>query len=664
MSLIRIAILLLFASLSAHLSAFEATLVSNNVDSLRIEFQNQQGLELASTLIELVEYYKNIDMDSSVHYANQLQIISDSLDYLDGKIAAITGLVNGDFVRGNYAKGVERSLPFLKANTRQNDFFIADLYLAVANCYGSMGLYKTGVEHYLEARRIFSALEETEKLRNISNNLGAYYIRMGNFQSALEVFSNLSSGDENDPVAVTKKVNFGFIYLGLNRIDDAGKCFLEVLELGDSDIEKRGKAISSFKLGNLYSQKNEYQKALLYHNKSIEYFSELQNEAQTMNPLNGIAEVYLLLGEIKTAKKIALRSEKIGEKNQTLQELNQVTNLLSKIYAAEGDFEKAFEYSVKNLALNDSLNISKRNQEIKVMETEYEFERREEELTLQQNIRLRRQELLTIGISSSLLISLIFVFIVYRGKKYEEKANIRLESLNNDLEETNKIKNQLFSIIAHDLRNPLSSLYGLVSLLEMKAADKHELEKLIPELVSQFKNTSTLLNNLLNWSKSQMEGYMVLPTQFDIMEVISNNLELLSNRFDEKGILIQLPENASHMVHTDRNMLDIVVLNLLSNALKYSDQGDIVSIGISTAEKELIISVKDTGIGIPKEKLKILFTNSFYSTSGTRNEKGTGLGLMLCKEFIEKNKGAIWVESDFGEGTTFYFSIPNTDQIA
>lgn len=662
MNLIRITALLLFASFPIHLSASETSLISSNVDSLRIEFQTQQGLELATTLIELIQYYKNIDMDSSVHYAYKLQLISDSLDYLDGKIAAITGLVNGDFVRGNYAQGVERALPFLKANTKRDDYYIADLYLAIANCYGSLGLYKTGVEHYLESRRIFSALKETEKLRNISNNLGAYYIRMGNFQSALEVFTNLSDGNENDPVEVTKKVNFGFIYLGLNRFDDAESHFLEVLDMGDSDIEMRGKAISSFKLGNLYAQKKEYQKALLYHNKSIEYFSSLQNEAQTMNPLNGMAEVYLLLGEIKTAKSIALQSEKIGEKTHTLQELNQVTNLLSKIYAAEGDFKKAYEYAVKNLTLTDSLNISKRNQEMKVMETEYEFERREEELTLQQNIRLRRQKYITIGISSFLLISLIFVFIIYRSKKYEEKANVRLESLNNDLEETNKIKNQLFSIIAHDLRNPLSSLYGLVSLLEMKAADKHELEKLIPELVLQFKHTSTLLNNLLNWSKSQMEGYKVLPTKFDIMEVIQNNLELLSNRFEEKGILIQLPENPSGIVYADQNMLDIVVLNLFSNALKYSDKGDIVSVEISNANKELIVSVKDTGIGIPKDKLEILFTSSFYSTSGTRNEKGTGLGLMLCKEFIEKNNGSIWVESDFGKGTTFSFSVPNSNR--
>ena len=295
------------------------------------------------------------------------------------------------------------------------------------------------------------------------------------------------------------------------------------------------------------------------------------------------------------------------------------------------------------------------------METEYRFERREEELKREQHVKLRKQELLSGGIASFLLISLVFVFLVYRSKKTKEKANTRLEKLNHDLEETNRIKNQLFSIIAHDLRNPLSSLYGLVTLLEMKATNKKELEKLIPELVAQFKHTSTLVNNLLNWSKSQMEGYKVLPTSFDIDNVIKRNLDLLSRRFKEKEISIKLQNNSSNKVFADKNMIDIVVLNLLSNALKYSDKEDSVTIEVLESNHETIISVKDTGTGIPESKLGILFTNSFYSTSGTRNERGTGLGLMLCKEFIKLNHGKIWVESEFGIGTTIYFSIPTQE---
>jgi len=207
----------------------------------------------------------------------------------------------------------------------------------------------------------------------------------------------------------------------------------------------------------------------------------------------------------------------------------------------------------------------------------------------------------------------------------------------------------------------LSSLYGLVTLLEMKVADKKELERLIPELVSQFKHTSTLLNNLLNWSKSQMQGYKIVPTKFDVNELVRTNIELLSHRFKEKEISVVIKDENSLSVFADKNMIDLVILNLLSNALKYCDKKDEVTIYSESKPDFITFSVKDTGTGIPENKIGLLFTSSFYSTNGTRNEAGTGLGLMLCKEFIEKNGGKIWVESDFGQGTTFHFTLPVTD---
>ncbi|MFY0683937.1 MAG: tetratricopeptide repeat-containing sensor histidine kinase [Balneola sp.] len=634
---------------------------TSSVDSLLVEVKDQNGLELARSLIEVIEYYHNVDVDSATLYSKQLLQLSDSLNFLDGIYAATTGLINADFVRGDYVKGIERAIPFSNLDEGNKSYHIANLYLATGNCYGSLGLYKTGVEYYLKARGIFSELNSVEKLTTISNNLGAYYIRMNDYESALEVFDNMDKPDDEDPLKVTMRVNYGFIYLGLDKLKEAEEYFLSVLDFGDKDIEIRAKAISNYKLGNLYTEIEQYQKALFYFDESIKLYTKLDNEAQTINPLNGIAQVHFLLNDHEKAKKVALRAEALGEKNQTLLELNQVVTLLSQIYAREKDYKNAYEYSEKSFVINDSLNVSQRNQEIQVMEAEYEFSRREEMLRNEQTARLRTQRLITTGAGSFFMVSLFFIFIVYRSKKSKEKANIRLEKLNHDLEETIKIKNRLFSIIAHDLRKPLSSLYGLVTLLEMKAADKMEMEKLIPNLVSQFKHTSTLLNNLLNWAKSQMHGYKVVPIQFDILDLLHSNRVLLLQRYDEKGISLSIPEHTEATVYADRNMIDLVILNLFSNALKYSDNGDSVIISTTLNKNFLTVSVKDTGIGIPKSKLDLLFTNSFYSTSGTRNEPGTGLGLMLCKEFIERNNGNIWVESKFGEGTTFFFSLPTIE---
>lgn len=633
----------------------------SNIDSLDTQLKSQNGLELANTLIEILEYYQNINVDSSVFYATKLITLSDSLNYSNGILAGNASLVNADFIKGAYYSGIERGLPLVNQSYEEEGYHLANLFLAVGNCYGSLGLYRSGIEYYLRAREIFAPLNSFEKLNTVANNLGALYIRLGNFKSALEVFSNMNIASGSKALRVTTKVNFGFIYFGLNDLEKAENYFLDVFDFGDDAIEVRAKAISSFKLGDLYTQKKDYQQALTYFNRSLDYFSILENEAQTMNPLNGIAEVYYKTGKLDQAKEIALRSERIGEKTQTLSELNSVVSLLADIYKEQGDYKKAFEYSIKNRALNDSLNINQRNQEIQVLEAEYNFERKEEELRREQSVKLKNQRIVLSGVTSFFLISLVFIFVFYSSKKNKEKANLRLESLNKDLEETNKIKNQLFSIIAHDLRNPLSSLYGLVTLLEMKVADKKELERLIPELVSQFKHTSTLLNNLLNWSKSQMQGYKIVPTKFDVNELVRTNIELLSHRFKEKEISVVIKDENSLSVFADKNMIDLVILNLLSNALKYCDKKDEVTIYYESKPGFITFSVTDTGTGIPENKIGLLFTSSFYSTTGTRNEAGTGLGLMLCKEFIEKNGGKIWVESDFGQGTTFHFTLPVND---
>lgn len=188
-------------------------------------------------------------------------------------------------------------------NYEEEGYYHANLYLAVGNCYGSLGLYRSGIEYYLRAREIFAPLNSFEKLNTVANNLGALYIRLGNFESALEVFSNMNIASGSKALRVTTKVNFGFIYFGLNDLEKAENYFLDVFDFGDDAIEIRAKAIASFKLGDLYTQQRDYQQALTYFNKSLEYFSILENEAQTMNPLNGIAEVYYKTGNLIKQKK-------------------------------------------------------------------------------------------------------------------------------------------------------------------------------------------------------------------------------------------------------------------------------------------------------------------------------------------------------------------------
>ncbi|MCG8371906.1 MAG: HAMP domain-containing histidine kinase, partial [Balneolales bacterium] len=197
-------------------------------------------------------------------------------------------------------------------------------------------------------------------------------------------------------------------------------------------------------------------------------------------------------------------------------------------------------------------------------------------------------------------------------------------------------------------------------LIDMKKTSTDELEELIPNVAQRFKYTSTLLNNLLHWAQSQMQGYSINPEVFDISHTVFNKKVLLQTSIDEKNLQFSFSD-AEFLVYADLNMIDLVLQNLISNAIKYCNENDSVSISYSEENGKAVIAVADTGIGIEKEVMDKLFSKTFFSTPGTNKEKGTGLGLMLCKDFVEKNGGEIWAKSALGKGSTFYFSLPIPD---
>jgi len=346
-------------------------------------------------------------------------------------------------------------------------------------------------------------------------------------------------------------------------------------------------------------------------------------------------------------------------------------NSLYLISKEQGDSENALKYYEDFKEISDFLKNSETSSQIGRITAEYEFNKREAELlaaSRQSDLiiqsKIRQQQTLLVASVAVILLSGLVMIGMYRNFHQKRESNYLLNLKNQEiqdqaekLKESNMVKDRIFSMIAHDLRGPLSSLYGVISLIEMNKASQEELDKLIPNVARRFKYTSTLLNNLLQWAQSQMEGYRVNPEVFDINSVIKNKRSLLQTNIDEKGLSFSQP-TGEFLVYADLNMIDLVIQNLLSNAIKFSHGGDDISVYIDTEGDIYRISVKDTGIGITKEHQDHLFQGIFFTTKGTMDEKGTGLGLMLCKEFVEKNNGEIFVESNFGSGSIFSFSLP------
>lgn len=229
------------------------------------------------------------------------------------------------------------------------------------------------------------------------------------------------------------------------------------------------------------------------------------------------------------------------------------------------------------------------------------------------------------------------------------------------LKEKNIAKNKFFSIIAHDLKNPFNSIIGFTEILKRSIHDKNweDFEKYADIIYSESRKTLDLLDNLLNWSRSQDGRIKYFPEKIDVRNLIMKVSSLLMYAADQKNIRINHHLQPGLRITADRNMMKMVIRNLVSNAIKFTNEGGEIIIRDEIVDNKVKISVCDNGVGMRKKDLNKLFKiESGFSTKGTKSEAGTGLGLILCKEFIEKHGGEIWAESEFGKGSTFSFTIP------
>lgn len=240
----------------------------------------------------------------------------------------------------------------------------------------------------------------------------------------------------------------------------------------------------------------------------------------------------------------------------------------------------------------------------------------------------------------------------------------RMEEMVGELKILNDTKDKFFSIIAHDLKNPFGSLLGASEYL-YKEIDKHDVkkaQKLSKILYNSSKNAYDILANLLEWSRSQSGVLDFHPALINLYEIAYKNMQLAAAQTSEKEINIELNLDEGFECMADPNMLNTILRNLLTNAIKFTPVGGKVTIEAKRDAHEAVISVKDTGTGIPAEDIPKLFRIDVkYINTGTNNEKGTGLGLILSREFVEYHGGKIWVESRLNEGSIFYFSIPDRE---
>lgn len=247
--------------------------------------------------------------------------------------------------------------------------------------------------------------------------------------------------------------------------------------------------------------------------------------------------------------------------------------------------------------------------------------------------------------------------IELQKKEIVTKAEL-LEKQAAELRESNAVKNKLFSVISHDLKAPMYAIRNVLDSANQLNISPDEMKQLIPEIVKDLNYTTALMENLLQWAKVQMKSNVIRPQNLDVSEQVNEVVKLLHLQSQAKNIFVEAKNDSPAHAWADKNIVNLVLRNLLSNAIKFTPTDGRIVIGASQTTDWVEVYVQDNGKGITKKEMAKINNGDFYSTKGTNDEAGTGLGLMICKEFLAKSGGRLVVESEPGVGSTFSFTLP------
>jgi signal transduction histidine kinase len=239
-----------------------------------------------------------------------------------------------------------------------------------------------------------------------------------------------------------------------------------------------------------------------------------------------------------------------------------------------------------------------------------------------------------------------------------QKNNEEIQKQAEELDQLNSLKNKLFSVISHDLKAPMYALRNLFDDIQKQDMPANEIKELIPDVKNDLNYTVSLMDNLLQWAKSQMQAHTVKAGAHNVREMIDEVMQVLYLQAEAKKIHIENKAADGYNIWADRDMINLVLRNLISNAIKFSPSGAKISIGTFDQSLFTEVYVKDAGKGITQEEMKKIGGDEFYTSNGTAQEQGTGLGLMLCKEFLAKNNGKLRIQSEPGKGSVFSFTLP------
>ena len=573
---------------------------------------------------------------------------------------------------------------WLKYEELGDKLILAKISRNIGSCYIKIYKEDKGLEYYLKSLSLFKDIDNKLGIANIYLNIGDLYYNEENYKFAIKNINDallIYQEEKNNKGIATCYTNIGNAKADSGLHEEGLNLYEKSIAIQNNLNDQHGIAINYNNIGDCYIQLKQYKKAKDYLFKALIISEELNQKV-----LEAVAMLNLSTAEnklknynaaINFANKSLLLSQEFGSLEYELENLENLTFS----YEKKGNIVKAFNLHKLLDKVKDSISTNNQTKNVQLFQALNRLEKNQykiEELANKNKITQLKYDneriYIYVLVGSMVLFGFFVVILIiqqtakknaYNLLEYKNhqinKMNDEIQIQRDDLEQLNKTKDTFFSIIAHDLRNPFNSINGFTELMieNNQEYDEDKRLKFLKIIKGSTSKASSLLDNLLIWANSQSGDLEFNPQKMDISQTVSDVISLLEIQAINKEIEISNTISTAIYVNADNNMLATILRNLISNAIKFTKSKGLVQISSKISSNFLEIIVKDNGLGISKSDIDNLFSIEVKnSTVGTANEQGSGLGLILCKDFVVRNGGKLWVESTLNEGSEFRFTLP------
>ncbi len=668
--------------------------------------QNKQKLD---SLIKISNEYKSMDslkMRMLLRVYSELvynkRPVAELKRYADSAKTIALKLPNRDNIRkfyfrqgvvhhgkGEFAEALEIYKEGVALVSKEGDKDLqAGYYMSMSDIYNKITDYTNAIDVSEKAIKLFSELNNLGGQASIYNNLSGTYIQLKDYTTAykyatkalpmFEAESPMSRGVGSIKLVIAN-ILLNADEASLKKIGNAGKNrFLRVIKLMKesipiAELEKD----LGLKSEMLIAMATSFEKLNQIADATRAY--ELALSVAIEGPdLNVLAATYGTVGRFLHRQQVNQkgvnylhRALAMSTQSGLLEVEREAAESLSSYYERQKQMDSAFYYYKKFSNVENQIFNKEKENEFTRKKLKLDFSIKEKEYAVEQEkisqqlaekkleISFKNKIEWLMGILTMVVITAAWFF--YKSKKKTQELNATIEAQRQSLSELVQVKDKIFSILTHDMRSPVNSLISFVYLLENEEIDKNQLTQYAKELGNTLRGTSALMENLLNWAGTQLQGFETNIENVSLKMVVEEVLASFSATVKQKNILIENSINENDWIKTDKNLLALVIRNIISNALKFSYVGSTIQLSLNNLEIEWTICIADQGLGMSAEAMSQINqdnANTMTSTYGTNKEKGTGLGLMLCKNFLSIMSGTLSAKTNQPKGTIMMIHLP------